>query len=84
MGMQTIESIRMIVAAINANGEPDFYFCKVRCNPEQYANGDHYEFAEKMAVEEGYEPRLAYDEYDLGGKAILDHFVWNTASEFTV
>lgn len=80
----TVKSHKMIVAAVNANGEPDFYFCKVRCNAEQYDNGDHYVLAERKAIDEGYEPKLSYDENDDAGKSILGHFVWASASEFTV
>jgi hypothetical protein len=80
----TVKSHKMIVAAINAQGEPDFYFCKVRCNAEQYDNGDHYVLAENKSIAEGYEPKLSYDENDSAAKAILGHFVWKSATEYTV
>lgn len=73
-----------MVAATNANGEPDFYFCIIRSTFEEQQNGDHYVLAERMSMKEGYAPRLSFDENDLAGKAILDHFVWESASEFTV
>ena len=75
---------KMMVAAVNANGEPDFYFCKVRCTFEEYNNGEHYVLAERKAIDEGYEPHLSFDEDDPAGKAILDKFVWESASEYTV
>ena len=75
---------KLIVAALNANGEPDFFYCKVSCTDEQYDNGDHYVLAESLAVKEGYEPRLSFDENDSAGKAILEHFVWESAQTVKV
>ncbi len=74
----------MIVACLNANGEPDFWFCIVRCTQEQYDNAEHYVLAENKSIQEGYEPRLSMDENDAAGKAILDKFVWESATEYTV
>jgi hypothetical protein len=54
------------------------------CTEDQYGNGYHYDAAMKAANDEGYEPRLAFDENDSGGKAILDHFVWDSASTVKV
>ena len=82
--LETPTEHKLIVACLNANGEPDFYFCKVRCTGEQYNSAEHYVLAEDKAIEAGYEPRLAFDEKDAGGKAILKHFVWKSASTFTV
>ena len=82
--LETPVEYKMIVAAINGNGEPDFYFCKVRCTGQQYDNGYHYALAEKKAIENGYEPKLAYDENDTGGSVILDKFVWKSASTFDI
>jgi len=75
---------KMIVAALNSNGEPDFYFCIVKSTLEEFNEGEHYVLAERMALKEGYEPRLSFDENDAAGKAILDHFVWESASEFVI
>jgi hypothetical protein len=71
--------IKCIVAAQNSNGESDFYFVKVDCTQEQYDNGEHYSAACDKAEEEGYDAFLAYDENDVGGKAILDKFAWDSA-----
>lgn len=81
--LETVKTVRVIVAALNASGEPDLFFCKVRCTGEQYNNAEHYVLAERKAIDEGYEPRLAFDENDCAGKAILDKFNWNTASTYT-
>lgn len=75
---------KVIVAAINPHGDPDFYFCIIKCTLEEQEEGEHYVLAERMALKEGYEPRLSFDEDDAAGKAILDHFVWKSASEFVV
>lgn len=75
---------KCIVAATNANGEPDFYFVMVESTQEQYDNGDHYEAAKEKAKKEGYEPRLVFDQNDEGGKAILEVFDWRLASTITV
>lgn len=82
--LESLTEHKLIVAASNASGEPDFYFCKVSCTGEQYENGEHYVLAESLAIKEGYEPKLSYDENDKAGKAILENFDWNKAGKFTV
>ena len=72
--------IRCIVAAINPNGEPDLYFVKVRCTEEDIDNGYHYATARNEAERNGYEPKMAMDENDAAGRAVLDKFEWDTAS----
>lgn len=74
------KEIKMIVAAVNAGGEPDFFFCKVNCNESEIDDGEHYEAARALADEEGFETRLVFDEMDSGGRAILDVFEWNSAT----
>lgn len=80
MSDKITKQIRCVVSAINSNGEPDFYFVKVKCTPEEEENGLHYEAAKNSAIDNGYDPMLAYDEYDPAGHAIMDLFVWETAS----
>ena len=76
--------VRCMVAAINPDGDPDFYFVKVKCRKEQYLVGDHYDAAEKKAVEEDYEPKLTFDDFDSAGKAIVEHFEWDTATTIDI
>jgi len=78
--------IKVVVACnYNANGEPDFYFCKIRCSIESYNMGDHYSLAERQAEKEGYSGKMvSFDEKDAAGKAIINHFVWDSASTFTI
>ncbi len=74
-------TIKCVVAGYNANGEPDFYFCKVRCTEQQMDNGDHYDRARRAASENGYEgSAVSIDEFDSAGRAIDHLFVWESAS----
>ena len=74
--------IKCIVAAHNASGEPDLYFCRVRCTEQQFENGSHYECAESAARENGYGPTaVVFDEADSAGKALLALFAWDSAGE---
>lgn len=75
---------RMVVAGNNSEGEPDFYFVKVRCTRNMLSQDKHKEAAEADAKENGYEPKLVYDEYDMGGGRLLDLFVWESASTITI
>ena len=82
---QMVELRMMVACDYNSNGEPDIYFCKVRCRRIEYNMGDHYPLAERKAKDEGYEGRMvSFDEHDAAGRAIVDHFVWDSASTFTV
>ncbi len=74
------KELKMIVAAVNAAGEPDFFFCKVNCSESEIDDGEHYEAARTLADEEGFETRLVFDERDSGGRAILDVFEWASAT----
>ncbi len=80
--MDSPTSTRVVVAALNSNGEPDFFFCKVRCTFEEYQDGEHYALAERKAIDEGYEPRLSYDGIDQPW--LMEHFEWDSASTYTV
>lgn len=74
------DAIRCVVACTNASGEPDFYFCKVRCSPEELDIGHHYDLAEERATQEGYGGSMTvFDEND-GPAWLFDHFVWDSAS----
>jgi hypothetical protein len=73
--------VKCVVAATNANGEPDLYFLKVSCTNRQYSAGEHYARAKQAAEDEGYEePMVAFDQCDAAGKAMLPLFQWETAS----
>lgn len=72
--------IKCIVAAINASGSPDLFFTIVECSQSEYDNGDHYDMADLKAEQEGYEPKLVFDENDPGGQAMLDLFDWDSLS----
>jgi hypothetical protein len=77
---QTI--LKVIVAAINSNGESDFHFFKMSGLESVFETEDgiHLAEAKRFSESEGYEAFLVYDEYDSAGNNILDKFEWKTAS----
>jgi hypothetical protein len=76
--------IKCIVAADNPNGEPDLYFCRVRCTEQQFETGDHYDRAKRAAQDDGYDSTaVVFDEFDDAGNAMLDLFVWESAEPVT-
>lgn len=82
--MEDLMDVRCMVAGHNASGEPDFFFVIIRLSEGAYEDGYHYERAVSEAEEEGYEPPfVAFDEFDDAGKAMLDKFVWKSASIIT-
>lgn len=81
--MKKLQLVRTVVAAINANGDPDLFFCKVACTEQEYSDGKHYNAACNLAMEEGYVPKLEFDEYDPAGKALTQLFVWDSAPIIT-
>lgn len=58
------KTIKCVVCAMNANGQPDLYFVRVNGTQEQFDEGQHYEAAENDADAQDYEPKLVYDETD--------------------
>ena len=74
------DNVKVMVAVVDANGEPDFFFCKVNCSEAEINDGEHYEAARALAAKEGYEVRLVLDEMDRGGKAIEHVFEWDSAT----
>lgn len=79
--MSYVPTQRMVVSAVNANGEADFYFVVLTNVPEEaYDNGLHYDKAKELAEKEGYEPALAYDECEITITGLCNLFEWETAS----
>ena len=78
------KEIKMIVAGYNTNGDADFFFCKVSCTESYIFCGEHYKEARDLAVVEGFDPVMVFDETDPGGKAIEPVFVWESATVVTV
>jgi len=78
--------LRMVVAGHNGMGDPDFYFCKVRCSRFEYNEGDHYALAERKAIENGFAsaPLVSFDEHDTAGRHLFPLFNWKSASTFSV
>ena len=72
---------RMVVSAVNANGEADFYFVTLLNVPEEdYDLGNHYDRAMELAEDEGYEPKLAYDDCEITTTGLCKLFVWESSS----
>lgn len=57
----------VMVSAINANGSPDLYFCTlILDNESQYDLGQHYDKAEYVAEDDGYEGEMiAFDHAEM-------------------
>lgn len=73
---------KMVVAATNAGGEPDLYFCKVDCAEQDYQLGWHYEAAKNAAKDNGYEGEMvAFDEND-PPKPLFNLFNWDSATVY--
>lgn len=69
-------TIKMIVAATNSHGKPDLYLCEVSCPQEQIDTGEHYELAKELAKNDGFQPYLAFDEYDTDENIFLHAHNW--------
>jgi hypothetical protein len=78
------KKIKCVVSVVDSNGSPDFHFVIVECTEEQYNNDEHYDAAKNDAADIGYEPYLAYDEFDNAGKAMLSLFNWETANTISI
>lgn len=77
------KTIKMIVACTNASGEPDLFFFKLKTNDEYIESMLAVDRARQIAEDEGYEgPYVVYDETDRAGKAMLDKFVWESATVY--
>lgn len=73
--------IKCVVACVNSNGEPDFFFVKISGTEEQINDGNHYEKAKTFCDSEGYESFLAYDENDCCFQTCFENsFAWESAS----
>ena len=55
--------VRCVTAGTNPQGEPDFHFCKVECDDEQYSEGEHYFAAREQAERGQSEKRLFHCVY---------------------
>jgi hypothetical protein len=67
-----IKAVRCVaVACVNADGDPDLHFVKVKCTGAQLEEGWHYEAAKSDARNHGYHsPMVAFDEMDYAGKNV--------------
>ena len=71
--------VKVVVAAANENGAPDFFICRIECYAYQYKNGEHYDEAKEAAADAGYDgPMVVFDEHD-GPAFLFEHFNWGAA-----
>ena len=69
-----------MVACHNTNGEPDFFFCKVKATQDDIEKGKHYAKAQEAAERDGYSNcSVVFDELDRC-PWLFEHFVWESAS----
>lgn len=77
-------TLDMIVAGINSEGDPDFFFCKVTGSQEDYDNDEFYNTARTAAREQGYGPELVAFDQDDGPSFLFNHFEWDTATKILI
>ena len=69
-------TVRCVTAGIMERGQPGLHLCKVQCDDDQYAEGEHYVAAREQAEEEGFGGEMVvFDEKD-GPEFLFDHFDW--------
>ena len=66
----TLKDTMCAVGCYNANGEPEILFYAIRCTPEQYSLGLHYETAKFLAENDGYSAKIGWDSDDPAGVLI--------------
>ena len=74
-----------VVPAINPDGDPDFYFVRVRLPVSKYATGHHYDAATRAASDNDYEPgSVVFDRADAEDFPwLFEHFAWDTAEIYS-
>lgn len=66
--------IKCVVSCVDANGTPTFFPCIVELTLDHYNEGQHYDLAKLMALEENYEQiGIVYDEND-GPDFLFEHY----------
>ncbi len=79
------KTFKVFVACTNANGAPDFFFCIIKCSEDDFECGAHYDCAKDAAMKNGYTGEMvAFDEHDTAGHALMDKFIWESASIFEI
>lgn len=78
--MSEVITKRMVVASVSPDGDPDFYFCKVKGTMDQFNFGMFEAHASHQASKEGYIPKLVYSECCRAGSSLVCLFNWETAS----
>lgn len=62
---------KMIVLAVNAAGEPEFFRCQPEVSCGDLIDGSHYDAAKRLAAEAGFsKPMIAFDMNDAAAKQL--------------
>ena len=79
-------TLDLIVALLNADGEGDFWFCRLECTEDDIENGDHFTAASHFAEREGYDatPSIVFDRFSPAFSMLHPHFTWETATLFDI
>lgn len=72
---------KVAVPGVNADGETDFFFVRVRATDSDVEQGMHTGAAQFYAKAQGFEPaNVVYDETDPPWNHLAGMFVWESAS----
>ncbi len=70
--------VKCVTAGTTARGQPGLHLCKVQCDGDQYAEGEHYVAAREQAEGDGHEGEMVvFDEKD-GPDFLFHYFDWDT------
>lgn len=69
---------RMVVACLNASGQPEMFAVKVSCTKAQLDDCRHYQTAREAASDRRFEPCLEIDQDDYAGKQLAALFDWDS------
>lgn len=69
----SIKKINVVVGAINASGEPELLPIEVECRQEAIDDGTHYDLADDIASDMGYEPKFRFDQNDPAWQTMAKH-----------
>ena len=61
----TKRNVTVVSAGMNQNGSPDFVLNEVEVDEDEYANGIHYDLADELLADAGYEePYIHWDDHE--------------------
>lgn len=78
-----LQTFDIVVACLNQDNDPDFFFCRVRCTEDDARRLRHLDTASRLVDEEIVEyapPFVAYDQNSPAWRILKDHFTWESAT----